>query len=133
MTSTKLRGGRTFVPLMALLALGVGIAGCSGDSPSTRSVSGTIETDEVRVASRYGGRVEKILALDGTHSRVSSRACGTASTSVDAVTTAAASSANDETTTCDAGSRRRSLNDERIPSRRSASDGHPSSRSNPWE
>ena len=41
------------------------IAGCSGDSPSTRSVSGTIETDEVRVASRYGGRVEKILALDG--------------------------------------------------------------------
>ncbi|HEX5648783.1 MAG TPA: hypothetical protein VFX69_03920 [Steroidobacteraceae bacterium] len=31
MTSTKLRGGRTFVPLMALLALGVGIAGCSGD------------------------------------------------------------------------------------------------------
>src|SRR5439155_7851447 len=28
-------------------------------------VSGTIETDEVRVASRYGGRVEKILAQEG--------------------------------------------------------------------
>jgi multidrug resistance efflux pump len=28
-------------------------------------VSGTIETDEVRVASRYGGRVEKILAWEG--------------------------------------------------------------------
>lgn len=29
------------------------------------SVSGTIETDEVRVASRYGGRVEKIHAREG--------------------------------------------------------------------
>jgi HlyD family secretion protein len=29
------------------------------------SVSGTIETDEVRVASRYGGRVEKVLADEG--------------------------------------------------------------------
>src|SRR4029077_11114676 len=30
-----------------------------------RSVSGTIETDEVHVASRYGGRGEKILAQEG--------------------------------------------------------------------
>lgn len=30
-----------------------------------QSVSGTIETDEVRVASRYGGRVEKIFAWEG--------------------------------------------------------------------
>jgi multidrug resistance efflux pump len=29
------------------------------------SVSGTIETDQVRVASRYGGRVEKLLVLEG--------------------------------------------------------------------
>ena len=29
------------------------------------SVSGTIETDEVHVASRYGGRVERILAWEG--------------------------------------------------------------------
>lgn len=46
---------------MALL-----IGGCTaGDSSRARSVSGTIETDEVRAASRYGGRVEKILAAEG--------------------------------------------------------------------
>jgi len=40
--------------------------GCSLNTPSPpQSVSGTIETDEVRVASRYGGRVEKILAEEG--------------------------------------------------------------------
>src|SRR5437867_3467125 len=33
--------------------------------PGARSVSGTIETDEVHVASRYGGRVEKLLAQEG--------------------------------------------------------------------
>ena len=35
--------------------------------PASKSsfVSGTIETDSVRVASRYGGRVEKILAEEG--------------------------------------------------------------------
>lgn len=31
----------------------------------TRSMSGTIEVDEVHVASRYGGRVEKIFAQEG--------------------------------------------------------------------
>src|SRR5580700_586988 len=31
----------------------------------TRSVSGTVEVDEVHVASRYGGRVEKIHAQEG--------------------------------------------------------------------
>jgi HlyD family secretion protein len=41
-------------------------AGCSvGDASRTGSVSGTIETDEARVASRYGGRVEKTLAQEG--------------------------------------------------------------------
>ncbi|MCX6929349.1 MAG: efflux RND transporter periplasmic adaptor subunit [Verrucomicrobia bacterium] len=46
---------------VALLA-----AGCSASDPARgRSVSGTIETDEVRVASRYGGRVEKTLAQEG--------------------------------------------------------------------
>jgi len=40
--------------------------GCSGDNSSrARSVSGTVETDEVRVASRYGGRVERLLAAEG--------------------------------------------------------------------
>jgi len=32
---------------------------------ATPTVSGTIETDEVHVASRYGGRVEKIFAREG--------------------------------------------------------------------
>jgi multidrug resistance efflux pump len=40
--------------------------GCSVDDPSRgRNVSGTIETDEVRVASRYGGRVTQIFAVEG--------------------------------------------------------------------
>jgi HlyD family secretion protein len=48
------------------IALTLLASGCSGgDSSRAHSVSGTIETDEVRVASRYGGRVEKILAAEG--------------------------------------------------------------------
>jgi len=46
---------------IALTAL---ITGCSRNQVSN-SVSGTIEVDETRVASRYGGRVEKIFARDG--------------------------------------------------------------------
>jgi len=34
-------------------------------APREQTVSGTIETDEVRVASRYGGRVEKIHGQEG--------------------------------------------------------------------
>jgi HlyD family secretion protein len=51
--------------------LGVGIlgvalvsAGCKPATPAN-SVSGTIEVDETRVASRYGGRVERVLASEG--------------------------------------------------------------------
>jgi len=54
-----------FIPggMLALLLLA---SGCSvADSSRARSVSGTIETDEARVASRYGGRVERILAQEG--------------------------------------------------------------------
>src|SRR5467141_3244340 len=40
------------------LALVIFATSCKPPS-SSNSVSGTIETDEVRVASRYGGRVEK--------------------------------------------------------------------------
>jgi membrane fusion protein YbhG len=40
--------------------------GCSvNQGPAGQTVSGTIETDEVHVASRYGGRVEKILVNEG--------------------------------------------------------------------
>ena len=46
---------------LTLLAAGCSVGGFLGDA----SVSGTIETDEARVASRYGGRVEKILAQEG--------------------------------------------------------------------
>jgi HlyD family secretion protein len=49
-----------------ILAIGIAIllVSCSkNDQPQT--VSGTIETDEARIASRYGGRVEKILAREG--------------------------------------------------------------------
>ena len=41
------------------------LGSCSLQQMQRDSVSGTIETDEVRVASRYGGRVEKILAEEG--------------------------------------------------------------------
>jgi HlyD family secretion protein len=40
------------------------LTACNRGSRSD-SVSGTIETDEVRVASRYGGRVERVLAQEG--------------------------------------------------------------------
>jgi HlyD family secretion protein len=52
--------------LPEVIALALLTGGCSADnSPRARSVSGTIETDEARPASRYGGRVEKILAAEG--------------------------------------------------------------------
>lgn len=48
-----------------LFASWLGAGGCR-PAGVPGSVSGTIETDEARVASRYGGRVEKVLATDGT-------------------------------------------------------------------
>lgn len=42
----------------------IALAGCKPANPSN-SVSGTIETDEVRVASRYGGRVERVSVQEG--------------------------------------------------------------------
>ena len=49
------------------LATALGLTACfkSPDPSVAPLVSGTIETDEVRVASRYGGRVEKIFAWEG--------------------------------------------------------------------
>ena len=40
------------------------LASCNRNNPPPH-VSGTIETDQARVASRYGGRVEKIYAAEG--------------------------------------------------------------------
>lgn len=47
-----------------LLGFSLLLASCDHNSRPD-AVSGTIETDEVRVASRYGGRVEKISAREG--------------------------------------------------------------------
>jgi multidrug resistance efflux pump len=49
----------------AILCLSAALCLISCAPHRTNSVSGTIETDEVHVASRYGGRVEKILAQEG--------------------------------------------------------------------
>jgi len=52
-------------PFLATAAfLLLAFAGCQ-PAQNAGSVSGTIETDESRVASRYGGRVEKLFAQDG--------------------------------------------------------------------
>src|SRR5438128_8751562 len=50
--------------IVLALVLSLLLVSCS-KSGRPQSVSGTIETDEVRVASRYGGRVEKIYVQEG--------------------------------------------------------------------
>lgn len=54
---------RKLTPLL-LLAIGTLLSSCSRNS-QRGSVSGTIEVDEVRVASRYGGRVEGLSVQEG--------------------------------------------------------------------
>jgi HlyD family secretion protein len=44
--------------------LTLAVAGCKPGQPPN-SVSGTIEVDEARIASRYGGRVERVFAQEG--------------------------------------------------------------------
>ncbi len=48
-----------------LFALSLVLVSCNPPRRPGNRVSGTIETDGVRVASRYGGRVEKISAQEG--------------------------------------------------------------------
>lgn len=55
---------RTHALLACLGLVTILTSGCQ-PAPVADSVSGTIETDEVRVASRYGGRVEKVFAQEG--------------------------------------------------------------------
>ena len=57
---TKLCAQRLLV-LLCILALD----GCSPPATKTPSVSGTIECDVVHLASRYGGRIERINAREG--------------------------------------------------------------------
>jgi multidrug resistance efflux pump len=54
--------------ILAVAALAVVVAlmvSLSRRQVGTRAVSGTIETDEVHIASRYGGRVARLLAQEG--------------------------------------------------------------------
>lgn len=55
---------KTRILQIAALALAVLGVSCNQNG-STATVSGTIETDEAHVASRYGGRVERIFAQEG--------------------------------------------------------------------
>ena len=55
-------------PVVLLVVLAVGLAAwvlAHRNASMDGSVSGTIEADEVRLASRYGGRVERLLAAEG--------------------------------------------------------------------
>ncbi len=56
---------KVLIVALVLLGLAALFWSLSRRHPGTRSVSGTIETDETQVASRYGGRVEKIYADEG--------------------------------------------------------------------
>lgn len=53
--------------LLVLLAMAVliGLRMLSHRGPADRPLSGTIETDEAHLASRYGGRVEKLFTQEG--------------------------------------------------------------------
>ena len=51
--------------LLSFVVLPLALAATSCNSSRNSTVSGTIETDEAHVGSRYGGRVEKIYAWEG--------------------------------------------------------------------
>jgi HlyD family secretion protein len=48
-----------------IVAVGLALLVSSCSQPTPTSVSGTVETDEVHVGSRYGGRVQKLFAQEG--------------------------------------------------------------------
>lgn len=61
-----MKKARTILVVAIILALAFwAVRQLTQSTAASRTVSGTIETDEVRVASRYGGRVEKILVQEG--------------------------------------------------------------------
>lgn len=55
---------KNILPFVAVLLLTLAAISCK-PARNTNAVSGTIETDEVRVGTRYGGRVEKIFYWEG--------------------------------------------------------------------
>jgi multidrug resistance efflux pump len=56
------RGSSIFAGVIVIL---IGCVGCSPKNGRQPRISGTIEVDEIRVASRYGGRVTKTSAEEG--------------------------------------------------------------------
>ena len=54
-----------WIVVVLVLAIAAALWLLSQHQMETRAVSGTVEVDEVHVASRYGGRVEKIHAQEG--------------------------------------------------------------------
>ena len=54
-----------WIAVVLVAAIAAGLWLLSQHQMETRSVSGTVEVDEVHVASRYGGRVETIHAQEG--------------------------------------------------------------------
>ncbi len=63
-TSVELACARVQKPfLIAAVGFALLVGSCSQPPPT--SVSGTVETDEVHVGSRYGGRVQKLFAQEG--------------------------------------------------------------------
>jgi HlyD family secretion protein len=65
MLASTVKSRRTLLAVAGLLALIALAVWLLAQRHHARSVSGTIETDEVHVASRYGGRVEKLHVDEG--------------------------------------------------------------------
>src|SRR2546429_7219235 len=62
---SRIQVKRLFANAAGVLLVSTLLASCSRSDSNPAVVSGTIDTDEVHVASRYGGRVERILAQEG--------------------------------------------------------------------
>src|SRR5213592_4100506 len=62
---SRIQVKKLFGNAAGVLVVSTLLASCSRSDSNSAVVSGTIDTDEVHVASRYGGRVEKILAQEG--------------------------------------------------------------------
>src|SRR2546426_11696012 len=62
---SRIQVKKLFGNAAGVLVVSTLLASCSRSDSNPAVVSGTIDTDEVHVASRYGGRVGKILAQEG--------------------------------------------------------------------
>src|SRR2546422_9785875 len=62
---SRIQVKKLFGNAAGVLVVSTLLASCSRSDSNPAVVSGTIDTDEVHVASRYGGGVEKIQAQEG--------------------------------------------------------------------